>query len=154
MYQFDTRNLAKITRSLKENLSFVRFYNALSLKPEQERYFFKGGVDGARLLRDGTVKMRRRKIGYYERAKRRGVSAELPYGAWTGDTLKHTTEEKGKKAARAGYMTLSHNLKRKITNFWNLKGLDKYAERAVDDWFQRVLDGRTLPKRIIAKVGF
>ena len=148
MLRYDTRQLVRLRNRLRLHLTFLPFFRALEIAPEQRRYFFRGGVDNARLLKDRTVRARRRRWGYYRQNKTRGVSAELPYGVWTGNTWRHTTEERGRKTVRVGFLTIRHNLKRRIVEYWDVRQLDRYVERAAEEYFQRVLDGRRLPRRL------
>lgn len=147
MYRFVTNDLEKLRQRLRVHLTFIPFFRALEIEPEQERYFMRHGVDNARLLARSTVRARRGRWGYYRRAKRRGVSSDLPYGVWTGNTLDHTSEKKGRKTVRVGVMTIQHNLRRKISRYWDLKGLERYVQRAVEVYFDRALDIRKRPMK-------
>lgn len=143
-------NLDVLYARLRVELTFIPFFRALSLKAAQEDYFLRDGVDGGVQLAEGTVKARARRWGYYRRPNRSKVSAGGPYGVWTGNTLEHTHEEKGTIKIRVGSFSLQHDLKRRISAYWNEADLDRRLEAAVETWFQRAFDLRPPLRRISA----
>lgn len=154
MYRIDVRDLAKLERRLRLHLTFLPFFRALNIKPAQTALYFRYGVDNGRLLKQSTIKARLRRWGYYRQKKATRVASAKPYMVWTRNTMEHTyaaDDGKGRKSTRVGYLTISHGLVRRVKDFWDEKRLDRYVERAAEDYFQKVLDGERVPRTITAR---
>ncbi len=150
MYRMKTDELVRLRDRLRRHLTFIPFFEALDIEPEQVSYFMRRGVDSGRRLRPRTIKARERRWGYYKRPRRSsgGVEASRPYLVWTGNTLDHTTKKKGRTSIRSGFLTIQHDLERRVVNYWDVRALDDYVGRAADVYFQGVIDGRRLPQTL------
>lgn len=147
MFAYDVAELKTLERRLAQELTLIPFFRALDIKPEQERYFRRDGIDNGASLGQRTIRARGKRWGYYKRRKLPGVTASNPYMVWTGNTMDHTHAKRGVVKIRSRVMSISHNLERKVTNYWDMKSLDVYVETLLDKWIQRALDGKRNIKR-------
>ena len=154
MLTIDTRELERVDKRMRAELTFLPFFRTLRFREPQERYFLGSpGVDGGRTFSTATFLQRFRRTGYYRRQPRQGAQPRRPYGVWTGNTLDHTTEEKARVTVRPGVMTLQHRLTRNIRRYWDDKDLDRWLEAKLEAYFQTVLEGRRLSLEAIAVEG-
>lgn len=149
MIRIDTTDARKVADQMRIAFRFKRFWQAVDIKDEQEDLFMRRGVDGGRQLKESTILARQRGWGYYRLSKRSGVSSFRPYGVWTGNTLEHTHKAKGRLSFRSNEMRISHNLERRITNYWEVKGLERALLPKLERWVQAAFDGK-LGARAIA----
>ena len=145
MIRFDTRSIEKVAARIKQAATWIPFFRRLDIFPAQKEWFFTKGVDsdtGGRSLKASTIRARRRGWGYYRRPRTRGVSGVRPYLVWTGNTLDHTTQRKGRVRIRTKTMTIQHNLIRKVTDYWGIQFLEKKIAPVAEEYLQRAFDGK------------
>lgn len=141
MIGFRTTALERLRRRLREEETFLAFFQAFDLESEQEDYGMRRGFDFGRQFKRQTAKRRAARTGYYRRSPRRGASANRPFGVWTGRFLKSTFGAgSGRKRARVGVLTFQAIENRPVRHPWDLVTLDGKIGSAYAEWLQRALD--------------
>ena len=154
MIRIDSRHARAVIARTKDAATLMPFLRRVDITPEQQDLFRRRGVDGRSGVAARTAQRREKRQGYYRRQPGPGSNARGPYGHWSGDTMERTTG-RGLGSTRFGRNTavIEHEPPRRITNYWNVKGLARYLEQTGCKHLQDVIDGKPMPRVIIGRVG-